>query len=245
MRRILLLLLALCISGGLAVAQYGKPAAGPSGKPDFNITASLIEACSCDMFCPCYFGKATQHGSAHFCKFNNVLKVDKGYYKGVKLDGVKAWLAGDLGEEWSHAQAGQKPKAGWLVVTFEPSITKEQQAAMTDILLQLYPMEWNILGVDSSPIEWRIDEAKGEAVARLGSGKGEVILARSQGDNPKKDVVMTNLKYWGAQSNTGFRMWKNKRHYFEVHGQKTEYSGTNGFLVTIHFAGQAKATVAD
>lgn len=243
MRRAALSVFTLLFIAAVAVAQYGKPAA--SGGKDFNITASYIEACSCDMFCPCYFGKSTtHHGDAHFCKFNLVLKVDKGNYKNVDLTGVKAWLSGDLGEEWNQAAPGEKPKAGWLVVTFEPTITKAQEAAMTDILLQLYPMEWDILGVDKSPIEWRVDEAKGEAVARLGNGKGEVILARSEGLNPKKDVVMTNLRYWGAQSNDGFRMWKNKRHYYEGHGQKLEYSGTNGFLITIEFSGQATQQAA-
>ena len=243
MRKVFWLLVSLCLVAGIALGQYGqpaqrKPAAPAAPKSDFEITASFIEACSCDMFCPCYFNDhATAHGNAHFCKFNNVLRVDKGHYKDTKLDGVKVWLAGDLGGEWS------KGKAEWLVVTFDPKATKEQQAAMSDILFQLYPMKWNVLGVDSVPITW---EVKGDtAHAKLGNGKGEVILERGKGDDPKKDVVIHNLKYWGAQSNTGFHMWKNKRHYYEGHGQKYEFSGTNGFRVTINFSGQAKPASAD
>ncbi len=225
MRRLIFLGMAVCIAAGLALAQYEKPPAPASPKPDFQITASYIEACSCDMFCPCYFNDhATMHGGQHFCKFNNVLRVDKGYYKGTKLDGVKVWLAGDLGGEWG------KGKADWLVVTFDPSVSKQQQEAMTDILLQLYPLKWNILGVDSVAIDWKVQGD--QAVARLGNGKGEVILDRHKGDDPRKDTVVHNLKYWVAQSNTGFHMWKNKRHYYEGHGKKTEYSGTNGFLIT-------------
>ncbi len=245
MRRLFWVLVSLCVVAGVALAQYGQPAekspaAQAAEKPDFEITASYIEACSCDMFCPCYFNDhATMHGNTHFCKFNNVLRVTKGYYKDTKLDGAKVWLAGDLGGEWS------KGKADWLVVTFDPKVTKEQQAAMTDILLQLYPMKWNILGVDSIPIEWKVtgDTAR----AALGNGKGEVVLERVSGNNndAKHEVVISNLKYWSAQSNTGFRMWKNKRHYYEGHGQKYEYSGTNGFRVTINFSGQAHKAAAD
>ncbi len=245
MRRVSLLMIAMCVVVGVALAQYGKPAqekpATPAAaKPDFEITASYIEACSCDMFCPCYFNDhATAHGDAHFCKFNNVLRVDKGYYKDTKLDGVKVWLAGDLGSEWG------KGKADWLVVTFDPAVSKAQQAAMSDILFQLYPLKWNVLGVDSIPITW---QAKGDtATARLGNGKGEVILERfsSNNNDSKQEVVIRNLKYWGAQSNNGFHMWKNKRHYYEGHGQKYEFSGTNGFRVTINFSGQAKPATAD
>ncbi len=240
MRRIILFAAVLAAAAGLAVAQYGAPASSSSGKPDFQLTASYIEACSCDMFCPCYFNDhAKQHGDKHFCEFNMGIKVDKGYYKTTKLDGVKVWLTGDLGDEWAHG------KAGWLIVNFDPSVTEPQQAAMKDILFQLYPMEWTVLGVDTKPIEWNIDRATGVAKAKLGNGEGEVVLARFPGQDPKKDIAMTNIKYWAAQSNDGFRMWKNKRHFYEGHGKKLDYSGTNGFLVTIHFSGQAKQATAD
>jgi len=244
MRRAFWVVLCVALVAAVALAQYGQPSekkpAAAAAKPDFMITASYIEACSCDMFCPCYFNDhATSHGNEHFCRFNNVLRVDKGYYKQTKLDGVKVWLAGDLGGEWG------KGKADWLVVTFDPSVTAEQQAAMKDILFQLYPLQWNVLGVDSVPITW---EVKGDtAHAKLGNSKGEVILERFSGNNndAKQEVVIRNLKYWGAQSNNGFEMWKNKRHYYEGHGKKYEYSGTNGFRVTIHFSGNAKQPAAD
>mgnify|MGYP000687024335 CR=1 FL=1 len=101
----------------------------PPADADFHLTASYIEACSCDMFCPCYFNQhAKQHGDKHFCEFNMGIKVDNGQYKDVNLDGVKVWLTGDLGDEWAHG------KAKWLVVNFDPAVTEAQRAAMTDIL---------------------------------------------------------------------------------------------------------------
>src|SRR5229473_4926084 len=92
-----------------------------SAKPDFDMTASYIEACSCDMFCPCYFNThSTHHGNDHYCRANLVLKVDKGHYKNTKLDGAKVWLGSDLGSDWSTG------KDSWLVVNFDPSVGKEQ-----------------------------------------------------------------------------------------------------------------------
>jgi hypothetical protein len=35
-------------------------------------------------------------------------------------------------------------------------------------------------------------------------------------------------------------MWKNKHEEFEGKSHKFSYDGTNGFLITIHFSGQAK-----
>src|SRR5215470_18352521 len=96
----------MCVPSGAALAQYDNamaPAQKPTtDKPDFSITASYIEACSCDMFCPCYFNDhSTMHGDKQFCKANLVLKVDKGYYKSTKLDGAKVWVSTDLGSNWS------------------------------------------------------------------------------------------------------------------------------------------------
>ncbi len=242
MRRVVWIAIVCCLAAAVAVAQYGSPAQdkAAAAKPDFDITASYIEACSCDMFCPCYFNThATMHEGQHFCRANLVMKVDKGYYKNVQLDGAKVWMATDLGSDWSTG------KDSWLVVNFDPKVSDAQKGALADILGQLYPISWQKKAVDTAAFTWKVDTKTGVATARMGNGKGEVILERVKGDNPDHETVIHNLKYWGAQSNNGFRMWKSKHEYFEGQGQKIDYSGTNGFLITIHFSGQAKTAAAD
>jgi hypothetical protein len=225
---------------------YFTSSAQESGSnADFDMTASYIEACSCDMFCPCYFNTHStnhmgeHHMDEHFCRANLVLHVDKGHYKGTKLEGAKVWIATDLGSDWSTG------KDSWLVVNFDPSVTKEQQAALADILGQLYPIPWQKKGVDTAAFSWNVDTKTGVAHAKMNSGKGEVLLERVEGGDPSHEVVIHNLKYWGAQSNDGFRMWKNKHEAFEGDGHKFSYDGTNGFLITIHFSGKAKSASAD
>lgn len=242
MRRVLWIAIACCFAAAVAVAQYGSPAQDKpaAAKLDFDITASYIEACSCDMFCPCYFNtRSTLHEGHQFCRANLVMKVDKGYYKDVKLDGAKVWMATDLGSDWSTG------KDSWLVVNFDSKVSDAQKAGLADILGQLYPVPWEKKAADTVAFTWDVDTKTGVASARMANGKGEVILERVKGDNPDKEVVIHNLKYWGSQSNNGFRMWKSKHEAFEGQGQKFDYSGTNGFLITIHFSGQAKAAAAD
>jgi hypothetical protein len=245
MRRIATaLVILLCAASGLALAQYGGMGQGGKGssaaKPDFSMTASYIEACSCDMFCPCYFNtRSTHHHDGEYCRANLVLKVDKGYYKNTKLDGAKVWLANDLGSDWSTG------KDAWMVVTYDSAVTAEQKTALNDILPQLYPIKFERLGTDVVPISWNVDTRDGVATAKMGNGKGEVTLERVAGDAKGQEVVIHNLKYWGAQSNTGFRMWKSKREYYEGHNKKIDYSGTNGFLITITYSGSAKAAASD
>jgi hypothetical protein len=217
---------------GLLVLAGTRASSSSNG---FEITSTYIEACSCDMFCPCYFNThSTAHEHAHFCRASLVFRVDKGYYKDVKLDGAKVWLSNDLGSDWSTG------KDSWVVTTYDPGVTPAQKAALDDIVAQLYPFKWTSLKTDTAAFSWNIDTKTGVATARRDDGKGEVVLERVKGDNPNEEVVMKNLRYWNAQSNDGFRMWKSKHEMYEGQGQKFDYSGTNGFLITIHFTGTAK-----
>src|SRR6266853_2102246 len=189
-RMLLLPLLALAAS----LIYFSSSAQEKASKPDFDMTASYIEACSCDMFCPC-----------------------------------------DL----------NTGKDSWLVVNFDPSVGKEQQAALGDILGQLYPIPWQKKAVDTAAFSWNVDTKTGVAHAKMDNGKSEVTLERVSGNDPHHEVVVHNLKYWGAQSNDGFRMWKSKHEAFEGDGHKFSYDGTNGFLITIRFSGNAKPASAD
>src|SRR5207302_692115 len=127
-----------------------------------------LEACSCDMFCPCYFNDHStnhmamgeHHAEEHFCRANLVLKVDKGTYKDVKLDGAKVWIATDLGSDWSTG------KDSWLVVNFDPGVSKEQQAALADILGQLYPIPWQKQAAQTAAFSWNVDETECERKER-------------------------------------------------------------------------------
>ena len=247
MRRFPRLLFIPLLVLAVSFVYFSSAAQEKSSKPDFDMTASYIEACSCDMFCPCYFnthstnhmGMGEHHAEEHFCRANLVLKVDKGYYKDTKLDGVKVWLGNDLGSDWSTG------KDSWMVATFDSGVSKEQQAAMADILGQLYPIPWQKKIVQTAAFSWDVDTKTGVAHAKMNDGKGEVILERVKGDSPNHEVVLHNLKYWGAQSNDGFRMWKSKHEAFEGDGHKFSYDGTNGFLITIHYSGNAKPASAD
>ena len=245
MRRVPRLLLLPLLALAASLIYFTSSAQEKSSKPDFDMTASYIEACSCDMFCPCYFNTHStnpmdEHNmDAHFCRANLVLKVDKGHYRATKLDGAKVWIGSDLGSDWSTGSDS------WLVVNFDSSVGKEQQAALVDILTQLYSaIPFQKKAVTNTAFSWDVDTKTGIAHAKMSDGKGEVILERVKGDSPNHEVVIDNLQYWSAQSNDGFRMWKSKHEAFEGGGHKFAYDGTNGFLITIHYSGMAKAAPA-
>src|SRR5258708_21196310 len=61
-------------------------------KPDWALNATTIEACSCPMFCQCYFNPKPaaadhEHGTAaHYCLFNNAYKVNHGHYGSTRSE---------------------------------------------------------------------------------------------------------------------------------------------------------------
>ena len=231
-----LVLLTMAITTSSQMTSPNKSAPGKAGEWDFN--ATIIEACSCPMFCQCYFNMkpASHHGHAgggseHFCKFNNAFKVNKGQAGTVKLDGAKFWVAGDLGGDFSKGQMD------WAVLTFDPSVSKEQREAIAQILGHVYPVKWNSFSVaQDAAMEWKAEPRN--AHASLGGGKiAEVVLrhpeASAMADGP---VVIKNLKYFGVPRNEGFIMMPNEVEAYRLGDKAFEYKGTNGFMITIDIA---------
>ena len=219
----------------LTVATVAQAQPGKSTEPSWSFNVTIIEACSCPMFCQCYFNPTPavhsdhgSHGAAgqHFCRFNRALRVNKGSFGSTELAGVKFWMAGDLGGDFS------KEHMDWAVLTFEPSTTKEQRTAIATILNHLYPFTWNAFTVaPDAAMEWN---ATGDhAEARLDGGKvAEVVLQKAPGmtDAP---ITIENLKYDGAPRNEGFTLMPNKVEAYRVGDKPFEFKGTTAFMITI------------
>src|SRR5215471_5930540 len=74
----------------LALAVSLAAAPGES----WRMKADYVEACSCHLFCPCYFNKHAEHP---MCEFNMAVKVREGYSGKTNLTGAKYWLTGVVG----------------------------------------------------------------------------------------------------------------------------------------------------
>jgi hypothetical protein len=258
------LLAGALVATALGLGALGVPAVRAADAPkaapaDWSMNATIIEACSCPMFCQCYFstkpaahtamaaaakdehaghahaGAAdaahASHGDGeHFCRFNNAFRVNKGSYGDTRLDGARFWVAGDLGAEFSDGEMD------WAVLTFDPSVTPAQREGIGAVLAHLYPVKWkSFTTAPDAAMEW--DATKDVATAKLGGGKiAEVVLRRNRQSNTDDPIVMHNLKYWGAPRNDGFVMMQNDIEAWRGAGQPFEYKGTNGFMITFDIA---------
>jgi hypothetical protein len=224
-------ILLLC---GVVLLGADAPKATKAGSPNWAMNATIIEACSCPMFCQCYFStKPSEHmAMGHeghkmesYCRFNNAFRVNKGNVGSVKLDGAKFWVAGDLGAEFNDGEMD------WAVVTFDPSVTKEQRDGIATVLGAVYPVKWKGFSVASDqPIEWNY--TKDVATAKMDGGKAAEVVLKRFGGNTEQPVVIHNLKYWGTKRNNGFVLMPNEVEAYRLGDKPFEYKGTNGFMIT-------------
>jgi hypothetical protein len=231
MRKLILLALPIFLAVSASSASAQK-----SAEPDWSLNATIIEACSCPMFCQCYFNTkpAAHHGhggmAEHYCRANFAYKVNSGHYGSVKLDGVKFWLAGDLGADFGGGEGE------WVEATFEPSVTKEQRAGLAVILSHVYPLKWKSFTVSpaDATVDWQASTDRAEA--KLNGGKGGAIILHRGPGMTADPVVIKNLRYFGATRNDGFVLMPNEIEAYRVGPKAFEYSGTNGFMITIDIA---------
>lgn len=214
----------------LAFALAALPLCAVEGPTDWALNATVIEACSCPMFCQCYFNAepAAHRGGMRYCKANNAYRINAGHFGATNLDGVKFWLAGDLGADFS------KGKVDWAVIYIDKAATKEQEDGLKAILPHVFPVTWKSIKFERAAIDtWEFD--KDHAIAKLEGGKmGEVRLKANSGTNDAgQSTVIQNLRYWGAPRNTGFVLMPNEVEAYRVGPKAFEFKGTNGFMLTI------------
>ncbi|HEY7499349.1 MAG TPA: DUF1326 domain-containing protein [Vicinamibacterales bacterium] len=219
------------VVAAILVASVYAHALPKEGSVEWAMNATIIDGCSCQLLCPCIFGSPATVGSAathqhvgrRSCFFNAAFRVNKGHHGKVKLDGLKFWFAGDKGD------------AKTVELTFEPSATNEQRAAIRVFMSHFLPLKWTSLteGPDAK-IDWKADAVRAEA--KLDGGRAaEVRLTRHSGATGEGTTVIRNMSYFAATRNGGFNILP-VEHIAYRRGPKPapfEFKGTSGWTITI------------
>jgi hypothetical protein len=192
----------------------------------YDIRATVIEACSCPLFCSCYYNPEPTGG--HHCEFNMAYKIEDGsHYGDLDLSGAMFWISGDLG---SHFGDGT---AEWASVTFDKDTSEEQREAIGFWISQVFPVEFEggvTMGEDD--IHWE-DGAK-EANASLASGNAAIKLKKVF-DAHGNQANVQDTGYFGSHSNDGF--WLAHSEHYRKGDPSYEYKDKTGFMVTNRISG--------
>ncbi len=227
------LVLVLAVVAGAALSM-DRTAVASEQIQEWDLNMTAIEACSCPMFCQCYFHTEPaahhdhDHGDAeHYCRFNIAWQVNQGHHGGTDLAGARFWMAGDLGSGWADGTMD------WSVIHFDPGVTPEQRQGLLAIVPSLFPVEWASFEVgEELPIEWVASDER--AVATLDGGRaGEVRLVRVAQAMTDGPAALHNIQYWAAPRHDGFIMMPNEVEAYRLGPDAFEYQGTNGFMITV------------
>lgn len=210
---------------------FATPLVSGTQNADWHFNGTAIEACSCPMFCQCYFNTnpalhKTENGPKHFCKFNMAYLINKGHHGDTDLAGVKFWIAGDLGETWKDGATE------WAVLTFQKGTTEDQKAGVAAALGHIFPLKWKSFEVaEDAEIVWTAHDDRAEAQLADGA-HAHVILNKWEGVEGKTGML-SNVAYMGAPRNTGFVMMPNEVQTWKVGEKAFEFKGTTGFMINI------------
>ena len=225
------------LGGSALIALVAAAPAKGDRAGTYDVTGDVIEACSCPLFCVCYFN--SEPANPHMCEFNMAYRLRPGSHWGdVDLSNARFWLSGDLGPD-----ALSKGEAGWVVVTFDRKTTSPaQRQAIGNALGKIYPVKWGKMETREDDVEWHHDAANKANHARLASGMAEVTLSRGTWESTGTATVLKGLKYFGATSNDGFVALKSTHYY---HGDnKFDLKDMNGFFITVHSKGKIEPAAA-
>jgi hypothetical protein len=240
-RRFLVCTLGACLLLALGLSARTPTSVSAAG-PEWAANMTVIEACSCPMFCQCYFNTkpashggheghgahaGAQSGAKHFCKANNAYKINKGNMGATSLDGAKFWIATDLGDDFADGEME------WAVLYFDKALSAAQREAIQTIAGALFPVKWRSFKTAEASIDkWEYDYKTGAHALLDGGKSGEVKLKAFPGMT-KEPVVIKNLPYWGAPRNEGFVMMPNEVEAYRIGPNAFEFKGTNGFMLTL------------
>jgi hypothetical protein len=193
----------------LALSILGATAPPHAAEPDWHLTATVAESCSCTVSCPCNFGGEP---SKMPCHGNRIISINAGHYEDVDLAGIQFLVTFSM-REWSKIYLSDK--------------VSEKQAAAVEKLLPIAfaGFQRGMLSFTKAPITMTVTENR---VSFSGPESSvEMDVMKGFGGKP---VKVMNLPSAVFQDYTQF---KSVSHKHASDKTTWSYSGTNGFTSTM------------
>lgn len=173
--------------------------------PDWSLTATVAESCSCTVSCPCNFGGEPSHLP---CEGNRIISIEKGHYQDVDLAGVQLLVTFNM-RNWSKIYVSDK-------------VSERQMKAVEAMLpLAFAGFHKGMLSFTKAPITMEITDAR----VRFSSPESSVDMELVKGFNGQA-IRINNLP------SAVFQDYIQYRSISHTHGSNTHtwsHKGTNGF----------------
>lgn len=174
--------------------------------PDWHLTATVAESCSCVVSCPCNFGGEPSHTP---CEGNRIISIERGHYNDVDLAGVQVLVTFQM-RTWSKIYVSDRA-------------TERQMAAVEALLpLAFAGFQRGMLSFTKAPITMEVSDTR----VRFSGPESSVDMEVMKGFGGQA-VKILNLPAATFQDYTQFRSVSHT-HTSATHSWK--HSGTNGFM---------------
>ena len=202
--------LTVFVASAVAVAMSPQ-----SATPEWRISATLSESCSCTVSCPCNFGGKPSHDP---CQGSRLISIKNGHAGSVDLAGASFVITWELGS--------------WAKIYVDDKVTDAQEKALE---ATVFPAAWNAFRRGGVPVEKApiMIQASADRV-RFSTPESTVDMEVMKGAD-QKPVKILNLPNPYFQDYTQFRSVVHQHTDAE---HSFSHAGTNGLTSTWDAGGQ-------
>src|SRR5215813_4250859 len=177
--------------------------------PNWHITATVAESCSCTVSCSCNFGGEPNRNP---CEGNRLIAIKSGHYENVDLSGVSFLITFTM-RSWSKIYVSDKVSAA------------QEKAVEALLPIAFAGFHRGMLSFTKAPITMDITESR---VTFAGPESWvEMEVMRGFGGKPVKIMNLPNAAY------QDYTQYKSVSHAHTSAEHSWKHSGTNGFTSTM------------
>ena len=194
---------------GISIGLLTLTAPPRAAEPNWHLTATVAESCSCTISCPCNFGGEPNRNP---CEGNRLIAIKSGHYEDVDLAGV-SFLVTFTMRSWSKIYVSDK-------------VSEKQMAAVEALLpIAFAGFHRGMLSFAKAPITMDITEKRVKFSGPESSVDMEVMSGF--GGKPVKIMNLPNPAY------QDYTQYKSVVHKHASDKTTWSHSGTNGFTSTM------------
>ena len=200
-----LLTLTLTAVVAAAVAHLAAAPQTAAPPPNWHLTATVAESCSCTVSCPCNFGGDPNRNP---CEGNRLIAIESGHYNDVDLKGVSFLITFTM--------------RSWSKIYISDKVSDAQKNAVEALLpIAFAGFHRGMLSFTKAPITMELTEDR----VRFSGPESSVDMAvmRGQGGRPVKIMNLPNIAY---QDYTQYRSTSHEHHSAQ---NNWSHKDTNGF----------------
>jgi hypothetical protein len=180
-----------------------------AAEPNWHLTATVAESCSCNISCPCNFGGEPTRNP---CEGNRLISIASGHYENVDLAGV-SFLVTFTMRSWSKIYVSDK-------------VSTAQMAAVEALMpIAFAGFHRGMLSFTKAPITMDITPQRLKFSGPESSVDMEVM--NGFGGKPVKVLNLPNPAY------QDYTQYKSILHRHDSPDHSFKYSGTTGFTSTM------------